>query len=357
MALISTGYPNLYLDAKSGIYQVRKMVNGRPVVRSTHVTTRKTAESRCREIIKAIEEGVFTKSTKTLNEWWKIYRKTAELSSKTWATYGYLMEPILVELGNVRLNDITTGAIDRCLRNRRHAKNTKQTVSQATLDTTRGMLIGVFETAIENDLMERNPAKQKRKKTNPRVVRQRVLSLPEQERLEANLSPDMVRFLRFLLGTGLRLDEVRNIDPAVHIDPVGKSVTVTGKGQKTRTVPLLKDELLDIVREQVEENNRPGHRTDRSGTLWGQRPQVLRQMLALGAKKAKIAHLTPHMLRHTFATRYLAGGGDIYIVSKILGHASVAVTERVYAHLLKDDLARLSAGVKLDIAPVVPFTA
>ena len=44
------------------------------------------------------------------------------------------------------------------------------------------------------------------------------------------------------------------------------------------------------------------------------------------------AALTPHVLRHTFGTRWLQAGGDIYKLSKILGHSSVAVTEQHYAH-------------------------
>jgi integrase len=54
--------------------------------------------------------------------------------------------------------------------------------------------------------------------------------------------------------------------------------------------------------------------------------------------------------RHTFGTRWLQAGGDIYKLSKILGHSSVAVTEAHYAHLLKDDLVAASRQVKLPIA-------
>ena len=78
--------------------------------------------------------------------------------------------------------------------------------------------------------------------------------------------------------------------------------------------------------------------------------------------RAKIARITPHALRHTFGTRWLQAGGDIYKLSKILGHSSVAVTEAHYAHLLKDDLVAASRQVKLPIArrsgaTVVPLTA
>ena len=61
--------------------------------------------------------------------------------------------------------------------------------------------------------------------------------------------------------------------------------------------------------------------------------------------------LTPDVLRQTFGTRSLQAGGDIYKLSKILGHSSVAVTEAHYAHLLKEDLVAASQQVKIPVAP------
>jgi integrase len=85
--------------------------------------------------------------------------------------------------------------------------------------------------------------------------------------------------------------------------------------------------------------------------LWKQNPQRLREVLAEGAARAKIPVITPHALRHTFGTRWLQAGGDIYKLSKILGHSGVAVTEAHYAHLLKEDLVAASQQVKIPIAP------
>ena len=51
-------------------------------------------------------------------------------------------------------------------------------------------------------------------------------------------------------------------------------------------------------------------------------------MLAEGAARAKVPSLTPDALRHSFGTRWLQAGGDIYKLSKILGHSSVAVTRQ-----------------------------
>lgn len=67
--------------------------------------------------------------------------------------------------------------------------------------------------------------------------------------------------------------------------------------------------------------------------LWPQNPQRLREVLATAAK------------RGTFGHRWLVAGGDIYTLSKLLGHSSVNVTEQHYAHLLKEDLASKMTAV------------
>jgi hypothetical protein len=101
---------------------------------------------------------------------------------------------------------------------------------------------------------------------------------------------------------------------------------------------------------------------DAEGTLWTQNQRRLRKVLAGGAVRARVAHLTPHTLRHTFGTRRLQADGDSLKLSRILGHSSVAVTEAHYAHLLKDDLVAASQQVKIPVAPraganVIPMPA
>jgi len=69
----------------------------------------------------------------------------------------------------------------------------------------------------------------------------------------------------------------------------------------------------------------------------------------LGAGEDSVAD--PARAAHTFGTRWLQAGGDIYKLSKILGHSSVALTEAHYAHLLKEDLVAASKQVKIPVAP------
>ncbi len=68
-----------------------------------------------------------------------------------------------------------------------------------------------------------------------------------------------------------------------------------------------------------------------------------------------------HDLRHTFAGLFLASGGDIFKLSKILGHSSVAITQQVYAHLHPDafteDYSRVSFAMPNKLPPVVKLRA
>jgi integrase len=142
------------------------------------------------------------------------------------------------------------------------------------------------------------------------------------------------------IGSQCRLDEIRGIAVERDVDRLRGTVHVIGKFRKERDVPMQPDASA-ALKEQLEEEDK----------LWKQNPQRLREVLAEGAARAKIPPITPHALRHTFGTRWLQAGGDIYKLSKILGHSSVAVTEAHYAHLLKEDLVAASQQVKIPITP------
>jgi len=69
-------------------------------------------------------------------------------------------------------------------------------------------------------------------------------------------------------------------------------------------------------------------------------------VLAEGAVRAKIPSITPNTLRHTFGTRWLQAGGDIYKLSKILGHSSVAVTEaHIWPQVIKAKIPVAPRGI------------
>jgi integrase len=95
------------------------------------------------------------------------------------------------------------------------------------------------------------------------------------------------------------------------------TVQVIGKFRKEHDVPMQPD-AGPTLEDQLEED----------GKLWRQNPQRLREVLAQGSARAKIPSLTPHVLRHNVGTRWLEGGGDIYKLSKSLGHSTGASPRR-----------------------------
>ncbi len=151
--------------------------------------------------------------------------------------------------------------------------------------------------------------------------------------------------LELLYATGMRVTELVSLDmSSVHTNADAPHVRCMGKGSKERTIPIHKDALeaiedyLDdarprLVRDKHEPAlfvNRRGYRLTRQG-FW--------LILKGYAKKASInKSVTPHTLRHSFATHMLRGGAPLRNVQELLGHANMSTTQ-VYTKLT-DDMVR-----------------
>jgi integrase/recombinase XerC len=158
-------------------------------------------------------------------------------------------------------------------------------------------------------------------------------------------------FLETLYGSGLRVSELTGLD-VEHVDLATDglgSVRVLGKGSKERVVPLgsyavaalrgylaRRDELRDPKTGAIDPRALfVSHRGKRLGV---RRVQTLVQRYgALGAGRAD---LHPHALRHTCATHLLDGGADLRAIQKMLGHQSLATTQR-YTHVSIDHLLKV----------------
>jgi integrase/recombinase XerD len=110
-----------------------------------------------------------------------------------------------------------------------------------------------------------------------------------------------------------------------------------GKGRKERWVPI-GDRAADAIRAWLE-RGRPGLARDGSDRLFlsrtGQpldRHRVFRLLRARAVRAGVTARVSPHVLRHSFATHLLSGGADLRAVQEMLGHANVATTE-IYTHV------------------------
>jgi integrase/recombinase XerC len=146
--------------------------------------------------------------------------------------------------------------------------------------------------------------------------------------------------LELMYGSGLRVSEVAGLT-IERVDLDRGRVTVIGKGDKEREVPLGDPareavEAWLVVREVLQPGSGDALFTNRRGRPIG--PRDIRRLVGRYAGATLSGRrVTPHTLRHSFATHLLEGGADIRAVQEMLGHASVATTQR-YTHVSRSRL-------------------
>ena len=158
--------------------------------------------------------------------------------------------------------------------------------------------------------------------------------------------------LELLYATGMRVSELVEL-PVASVRGAPRMILVRGKGEKERMVPLsppamqalaewlvLRDAAGDVARLAGKPQSKflfPGPGV--AGHLTRQHFYLLIKDIAAagGVSPEKV---TPHTLRHAFATHLLAGGADLRAIQMLLGHADIATTE-IYTHVLDDHLKAL----------------
>lgn len=179
----------------------------------------------------------------------------------------------------------------------------------------------------------------------PRVVDQdEAAALLECARSRASAAdPVSVRdwaILELIYATGIRVSEACSLTTS-SVDAAALTVRVLGKGDKERTVPFgvpARDAL-----DQWTVRARPSLAVGTDALFVGAKggpidPRVVRAMIHRMCARAGVRDIAPHGLRHSAATHLLQGGADLRAVQEILGHSSLATTQR-YTHV---DAGRLS---------------
>ncbi|MFM6971117.1 MAG: site-specific tyrosine recombinase XerD [Rhodoluna sp.] len=169
---------------------------------------------------------------------------------------------------------------------------------------------------------------------------------------ETEIAADPVRvrdraILELLYATGARVSEIITLDLDDIIDPT--LVRLYGKGSKERLVPV--GSFAQRALEAYLVRTRPKLATAGKGTpalFLNQRGnrltrQTVWQMISDAARVAEIpGEISPHTLRHSFATHLLEGGADVRVVQELLGHSSVATTQ-IYTLVTVDKLREIYA--------------
>ena len=186
-----------------------------------------------------------------------------------------------------------------------------------------------------------------------------VLTESEQAALLAQPNPRYptgernLLLMRIMLDAGLRLSEAINLKWADLDLMTGKLHVKQGKGGKDRILWLGEPDLEALRHWRERQAQVVGHAPEHVfTTLDGKplQPRYVQAMVARYAKRAGIAkRVTPHTLRHTFATDLLRECGNVELVRRALGHANLATTQ-VYVHLVDSDLEQALKSFRVPAA-------
>lgn len=187
---------------------------------------------------------------------------------------------------------------------------------------------------------------------NPKPWRSLPKLLSREDLLRLLETPDVARpkglrdraMIETLYATGLRVSELCALD-MMAVDLNLGLVTVTGKGNRQRVVPVGRV-AAGWIRTYLTEG-RPlilKNRTSTALFVTSRGGKLTRQcfwalLVNYGKQAGIFSGLTPHVLRHSCATHLLEGGADLRSVQTILGHADIATTQ-IYTHVMKDHLRK-----------------
>lgn len=218
----------------------------------------------------------------------------------------------------------------------------------------------LFRFAFEEGWRETDPAAQmggpRRKRKLPGTLEiEEVDALLAAAERTGRSETDRVRnacLMKLLYATGMRVSELVSLPvAAARGDP--EMILVRGKGEKERLVPVSEEaraairhwlEVRDAQEARAVKAGKPASRflfpgPGKSGHLTRVRFFTLIKEIAVEAGISP-ARVTPHKLRHAFATHLLAGGADLRVIQMLLGHADVSTTE-IYTHVLDERLKEL----------------
>ncbi|HKW91318.1 MAG TPA: tyrosine recombinase XerC [Methylomirabilota bacterium] len=220
----------------------------------------------------------------------------------------------------------------------------RRKLSKATIARKLAAVRSCFRFLARRGALEANPARQVR---SPRLGRRLPSFIPLDETL-GSLDAGTERsaaglrdhaLVEVLYGAGLRVAEGCGLD-LDDLDEARHTVRVVGKGDKERVVPI-GDTALDALGAYLATRGRqrgPLFLNARGGRLT---PRSAHRIVQAWARRAGLSRrVTPHTLRHSFATHMLGRGADLRLIQELLGHSRLSTTQR-YTHVSPEHLMRV----------------
>jgi len=226
---------------------------------------------------------------------------------------------------------------------KRHLVSTKRqkSLSNSAVYSQVNAIRAFFKALVDNGVITTNPA-------DPLPLPKRSRKLPTYLTSDELLTllhaceskPRDHCLLEFIYATGVRLSEA----VAMKVDSINlkekTALVKSGKGDKDRLV-IMSEHACQDISHYLKKRTTPSEHLfpNRSGGRLS--PRYVEKMIARYARKARISKtVTPHVLRHTFATHMLDSNVDIRAIQELLGHSSLATTQ-IYTHVTPERLRRI----------------
>ena len=256
---------------------------------------------------------------------------------------------VFLEKNKIKINEITPIDIEKFT-----SKFTTQGLEKSTISRKMSALSHFFIFLLEENIIKSNPIHEL---DLPKQIKKlpKILSVDQVEKLINSSREDqsvngirLNTMIEILYATGIRVSEL--VEMKLSATYAEKNfLLIQGKGNKERLVPISKnteDRIKDYLKIRNEFINNdteskwlfPSKQSSK-GHITRQRFNQLLQILCERVNLNNI-RISPHKLRHAFATHLLANGVDLRSLQQMLGHADISTTQ-IYTHVLKDRLKKL----------------
>jgi len=355
-------------------------VTGKPQYRKARAKTNEEAVATLKRLTRELDSGHLTQANgNALGEYldrWLEHTIKPLRAPQTHRQYTWLVEQhIKPHLGKKALDKVSRQDVQKLIslkvaqtvqaRDKDGKSTPTKTLSTSTLRLIRAVLHSAYSDAMKDGLTGRNPAEHVEipvaKKQAPKF-----LDLQQAVKLvEAVKACDLGPLLSFMLSTGTRVGEATGLR-WIDVDFAARRVRIAGqlqrldgkleyrattKTNRERHIPI-SDTTLTELQSLHAARMLNGEPLDPDGIVFlnaeGRRvdPKLAYNRLKAACRRANIPEVSPHKLRHTFATLALAETGDLHAVQKALGHSQVALTSDLYGHATAETLRPMTSAVE-----------
>lgn len=342
---------------KDGTYEVKVTVghtfDGKMIRKSFYSTkSLQDAKAKAREYmieqeVKAqtgttsiVEKSVEMTLSKWATNWLEIYKKPTVSKNSFEYTYANAVNNhIIPYFKTAKLREIKSSDVQKFYNEK------SQLLSESMMKKINLCMNGIFETAIDNDLIIKNPAKRVKFISAVPPMQKRVFTEEQIEIAKKFLKSDAFPAAYVILESGLRRGEflgltwsdfdyakkTLSVNRSIAHAPNGKVEVRPPKWNSYRTIPI-STELAEFINSIPQTGKYIFGDNGNARSIDSFNSRFASSMQRLNSEFNSIPTLTPHELRHTYGTHLRRIGVDIYTIQKIMGHKDINITANTYVH-------------------------